>query len=157
MMEPWLVPALAQLLLLLRLSDGAPTPQPPLLTLETTPAVTVDPLDLLNLRPERTCSPESWPPAMRGIRGYPCPSPTINDPNRWQCIRGVDLCNGIPDCDGGEDENPTFCLFHVVEDEKLKALKRTVNQFLLGRAPSHTVDRKKDDYSDFDKALAELH
>ena len=39
-------------------------------------------------------------------------APQFHCPGSNQCIDEHHLCNGARDCPGGQDENPTACLFH---------------------------------------------
>uniref|UniRef100_A0A914EFJ9 Uncharacterized protein n=1 Tax=Acrobeloides nanus TaxID=290746 RepID=A0A914EFJ9_9BILA len=40
-----------------------------------------------------------------------CPTPK-NGTRFWFCLLPSELCNGIQDCDNGEDEDPKFCMFY---------------------------------------------
>lgn len=40
-----------------------------------------------------------------------CPTPK-NGTRFWSCLLPSELCNGIQDCDHGEDEDPKLCMFY---------------------------------------------
>ncbi|VDK60606.1 unnamed protein product [Anisakis simplex] len=42
------------------------------------------------------------------------------------CITAEQLCDDVVDCPGGEDENPTNCLFYKSTKEQLKHIYNTV-------------------------------
>ena len=45
-----------------------------------------------------------------GVRTFVCPQ--RNSDGSVECISAERLCNGDPDCPGGDDEDEKLCLFH---------------------------------------------
>ncbi|XP_046571628.1 uncharacterized protein LOC124279794 [Haliotis rubra] len=66
-----------------------------------------------------------------GLRKYRCP--TLDQYGNIRCIDDNSLCNHVPDCPEGEDEQPSLCLFYKVIDRDLKALF----DFIVERFETH--------------------
>ncbi|XP_048240055.1 uncharacterized protein LOC125373176 isoform X1 [Haliotis rufescens] len=66
-----------------------------------------------------------------GLRKYRCP--TLDQFGNIRCIDDNSLCNHVPDCPEGEDEQPSLCLFYKVIDRDLKALF----DFIVERFETH--------------------
>lgn len=63
-------------------------------------------------------------PSRHGHQQMLCPS---RSPYNYDvCITSEQLCDDIPDCPGGEDENATNCLFYKSVKEQLKHIYNTV-------------------------------
>ncbi|VBB27698.1 unnamed protein product [Acanthocheilonema viteae] len=52
--------------------------------------------------------------------------PTRSSHHYDVCITSEQLCDDTPDCPGGEDENPSNCLFYKSIKEQLKHIYNTV-------------------------------
>ena len=53
------------------------------------------------------------PLAEDGVQKFPCPSPRRGRGSEdRKCIDDNKLCDGHDDCDSGEDEDATMCLFY---------------------------------------------
>ncbi|TKR93851.1 hypothetical protein L596_008229 [Steinernema carpocapsae] len=64
------------------------------------------------------------PASKGGHRQMLCPS--RNSLNYDVCISVEQLCDKMPDCPQGEDEDPTTCLFYKTTREQLKQIYNTV-------------------------------
>uniref|UniRef100_A0A914CVT7 Uncharacterized protein n=1 Tax=Acrobeloides nanus TaxID=290746 RepID=A0A914CVT7_9BILA len=58
-----------------------------------------------------------------------CPTPK-NGTRYWTCILPSELCNGIADCENGEDEDPKFCMFYKAAQKNTKNIKKSKDQQL---------------------------
>ncbi|VDP43000.1 unnamed protein product [Soboliphyme baturini] len=56
-----------------------------------------------------------------------CPTPFPDQLNSgWVCISFEKLCNGIPDCPGAEDEDPTHCMFYRALQREAYHLRKII-------------------------------
>uniref|UniRef100_A0A914UUY4 Uncharacterized protein n=1 Tax=Plectus sambesii TaxID=2011161 RepID=A0A914UUY4_9BILA len=60
-----------------------------------------------------------------------CPTPDLTQLTDWKCIRFTDLCNGVPDCPQKEDEHPTFCMFHELQNTEVNKLRQIIVDVLV--------------------------
>ncbi|CAJ0935066.1 unnamed protein product, partial [Mesorhabditis belari] len=74
------------------------------------------------LQNKRVCVMER----LTGVKHTFCPTSRPNDPIDWPCIRVDDLCNGTPQCPGGEDEDPDLCMFFQAQNVAFQQMKRKV-------------------------------
>ncbi|XP_050693996.1 actin-binding protein WASF1-like [Eriocheir sinensis] len=52
--------------------------------------------------------------------------PTRGDEAQWVCVDEEELCDGVDHCPGGEDEEPTHCLFHTAMRGHMEILTKYV-------------------------------
>uniref|UniRef100_A0A914EGJ5 Uncharacterized protein n=1 Tax=Acrobeloides nanus TaxID=290746 RepID=A0A914EGJ5_9BILA len=56
-----------------------------------------------------------------------CPTPK-NGTRYWTCILPSELCNGVKDCENGEDEDPKFCMFYKVAQKNSKRMNQKLDR-----------------------------